>query len=269
VLGTKLERAGWRQGSLVREQDAAQLVEILNLTLSEKCILAVASQSCDIAHNDLNAEPSIELLVGQVVDSPNGNFNHGKNPRVLEVSMTIATMDESIAGTQPVRFLAKDRYSVDKSHFTDIAPDENREFRRGALRAFITWLASRYQRSALPTEFNVRVDASDPKNKRRNKAKKADKELLGIYVEIFPDKEIEAHESYSVNLLGLLGSSGGRSKAENAIKAYADVFKAAGMDVKYFLAGEDEISLAVIKRFKKLYLDDLSLGSNESIGPEP
>ena len=75
-----------------------------------------------------------------------------------------------------------------------------------------------------------------------------------------PDAEFNEDQNYRDNLLGLLpaGFKGNSRKAEGAINAYARVFRDAGMDVKPAVRMEDEISLAAIKRFNRLYYDDLS-----------
>jgi len=58
------------------------------------------------------------------------------------------------------------------------------------------------------------------------------------------------------------------SKAENTINAYADVLRGAGMEVTHAIRREDEVSIATIRRFKRFYLDDLSLREQAPLPPE-
>lgn len=85
-----------------------------------------------------------------------------------------------------------------------------------------------------------------------------------------PDAEIHKGESYSVNLLGLLPASftGDANNAKNAIDAYADVMRKAGMDVSTAVSTEDKVSLVTISRFKRFYYDDLSLKEDAPMPPE-
>jgi hypothetical protein len=48
--------------------------------------LAVAvSHDCDIANENLEAEPAVELVLGCFVDKQNGNYTYGKNPLTLQI----------------------------------------------------------------------------------------------------------------------------------------------------------------------------------------
>ena len=71
-------------------------------------------------------------------------------------------------------------------------------------------------------------------------------------------------------MLGLLpaGFTGDSSKADNAIDAYANVLRSAGMEVMPILRKEDEVSIAIIRRFKRFYLDDLSFREETAHPPE-
>jgi hypothetical protein len=131
-------------------------------------------------------------------------------------------------------------------------------------------LAARYSRPALPTEFNDRIAAADPKDQRRKKAKGINKHLSGIYVEIIPDAEIPKNQNYRVNLLGLVsaGFGGDLTKIEAALEEYAEIMRQAKMDVSVAVRSETEVSIAVIKRFKRFYYDDLSFRDGTPLPPE-
>jgi hypothetical protein len=70
--------------------------------------------------------------------------------------------------------------------------------------------------------------------------------------------------------MGLLpaGYEGDTQKTVKAMEKYAGVLRAAGMEVFVAIANETEVSLATIKRFKRFYLDDLSLRADAPLPPE-
>lgn len=271
MIGSQLEEAGWRQGSVVSASDVQHLIGIIGeIPYTEELVLLVASQSCDIANNNVDTDPYIELSVARKIEVHKGHFTHNKNPRILHTHVTCRTSDGDVFSEEILELKAFERIVIQKEVLAELQPDPDRVLEDRQLRSYVAWLAARYSRPALPTTFNNLIRDADPKGKLRDKVKKGNEQLVGIYVEIIPDAEIKDDESYSVNLLGLLpaGFAGDSSKAENAIKAYADVFRSAGMEVTVATRTEGQISLAVIKRFKRFYYDDLSLKEETPLPPE-
>ncbi len=270
MIGTQLEEAGWRQGSIIRASDNEYIFKLLELDADPDAIFLIASQSCDIANNNIDLDPYIELLHGHKIDSVNGSYTHLKNPRLLHTTATCRTSDEDVFSEVHIELKAFDKYFITKEDFARLSPDLDSLLEDKNLRSFIAWLAARYLRPALPTAFNDLIRDADPKNKLRDKARKANAQLLGIYVELSPEGEVEAGKNYAVNLIGLLpaGFSGDTTKAQNAINAYTDIMKKAGMDVTSAVRTEDKVSVAFMNRFKRFFLDDLSYRDNTPLPPE-
>lgn len=270
LIGNHLEQAGWRQGSIVRSEDVSALLELAGLSDCADITLVVASQSCDIANNDIDADPYIELSVARAIDQADGNLTHNKNPRILHSFITSQTNDEEILSFTHLELKAFEKLCIPKEHLNGLQPDSTKMLEQPQLRSYTSWLSSRYSRPALPTRFNQLIKAADPKGKIRGVTKKGSTQLTGVYVEISPDSEIDQHESYRVNLLGLLPSGviDDAGKAQKVIDAYADIMKAAGMDVVAKILNEDAVSLAVIRRFKRFYYDDLSFRDGTTLPPE-
>jgi hypothetical protein len=66
-------------------------VDALGLAHTEPGVQTAAlviSHDCDLATDNLEAEPYVELIVGRLVNGPDGNFSHGKSPRTLHLPMT-------------------------------------------------------------------------------------------------------------------------------------------------------------------------------------
>ncbi len=271
MIGSQLEEAGWRQGSVVSAADVQHLVDIIgSIPYAEDLVLLVASQSCDIANSNIDTDPYIELSVARKIEESKGYLTYNKNPRILHTHVTCRTSDGDVFSEEILELKAFERIAIQKEVLAELQPDLDRILEDRQLKSYVAWLAARYSRPALPTTFNNLIRDSDPKGKLRNKVKKGNEQLVGIYVEIIPDAEIKDDESYNVNLLGLLpaGFAGDSSKAENAINAYADVLRSAGVEVAVAVRTEDQITLAVIKRFKRFYYDDLSLKEETPLPPE-
>ena len=261
MIGAQLEKAGWRQGSVVGAPAIQQLTDIIDdMPFTKNLMLLVASQSCDIAHNNVDTEPYIELSVARKIEVIEGRLSHNRNPRILHTHLTCRTKDADVYTKENLELRAFERTTLKKEMLAGLRPDPDRVMEDRQLQSYVAWLAARYSRPALPATFNDLIRAADPRGKLRDKAKRGNAQLVGIYVEINPDRELKDGESYLVNLLGLLpaGFAGDSGNAESAINAFADVLQRAGMEVKAATRTEDQISLAVIRRFKRLYYDDLS-----------
>lgn len=266
MIGEDLETSGWRQGSIVRQEDLAQ---ILGSSVEDEADLVaiVASQSCDIANNNYVSDPLIELSIGRIIEKPNGNLTFNKNPRALHVQLQECAESLDVSNDIFLELKAFEKATVDKNALAGLVPDSDRVLVNKQLDGYVSWLAARYSRPALPTEFNNRMADADPKDKRKKKAKAVNEHLSGIYVEIIPDEEISQDENYRVNLLGLVSADfdGDKSKVETSIEAFAEIMRKAGMEVNPVVRKEDQVSVALIKRFKRFYYDDLSYKSDTDL----
>lgn len=272
--GSLLEESGWRQGLFVRPKDIPGLFEGTSFLYERDMHLVVASQSCDIANNNTESDPMLELSLCKeiCIEQLDGNLTHNKNPRKLHSVVLKRASDEedTIAEKRGIEFRAYEKIQLPKEKFLQLQPCNDYKFEELYLKSYIAWLSARYSRPALPTKFNNLLRDADPKGKLKGKAKKNNQNLLGVYVEITPDKEISEKENYSVNLLGLISSdfSGDIDKIKQAINDYAEVMRSAGMDVQEAVLKENEVSVAVIKRFKRFYYDDLSFKDSAPLPPE-
>lgn len=274
MIGDALERTGWRQGSVLADTDTPLILSHLSESYSNTASLVfiVASQSCDIANNNIQADPFIELSIGRIIPKQEGNNTYNKNPRLLHTSLNV---HDDEPGDSQFRLLflelkAYEKVQILKDTFKDLKPDRQRKMTPASLDSYILWLSSRYSRPALPTEFNDRIVSADPKDKLRKKAKAFSESLSGIYVEIIPFAEIAKDEVYQVNLLGLVSPAftGDISKLQDALEQYAQVMNLSNMNVIAAVRSEADVSLATIKRFRRFYYDDLSFKSSTELPPE-
>jgi len=270
LSGVELEKSGWRQGAVVQQVNIAGIFDSINQTMDSGIVLIVASQSCDIVSSNLESEPFIELSIARLIEETDGNLTHNKNPRLLHATLQIRTSDGGVSREQYIELKAYEKLTIPKEYFCDLVPDQNCLLNDIQLEGYVSWLAARYSRPALPSEFNDRLVRVDPRGKLRKKAKRANEQLSGIYVEIVPDAEISSEEIYAINLLGLVSSGfeGNLTEVQTVLDEYAEVMRQASMDVNVVLKRESEISVAAIKRFKRFYYDDLSFKDDQPLPPE-
>ena len=277
-LGSQLEAVGWRQGRMVKPANIKELLTTTEIPFEPELVLLVASQSCDIANNSIELDPCVEFSVGRRIHTTDGNFTYNKNPRVLHLVVVRRLGDgsEPSAGYAElyvelhVELKAHEKISVTKERLARLEPDNQGNLDEGQLRGYVGWLAARYSRPALPSTFNDRLRAADRKNKLRRQAKTAGADLLGVYVELFPETELDDGEHYTVNLLGLLPENFAKSRenAESVIAVHAEVMTNAGMRVNSRVVTEAEVSIAAFKTFKRFNYDDLSYREDSPLPPD-
>jgi len=259
MIGDDLENAGWRQGSIVKLNDVPSLIE--NET-DEKIYLIVTSHSCDIANNNLATDPYIEVSIAREISHCDGNYTNNKNPRIKHSTLMLQGTTAEVFTTLSVEIMAHEKACIDKQKFVDLEPDDKTRLTNDDLYHYIQWLGARYTRPALPTEFNNRLADCEEDDKKI--AKTLTKSLSGIYVEITPNTEIDKDEKYSVNLLGAV-SAGFEDDIDEILKKLEPLkvmMEKANMDVTLAVRKEDEISVAMIKRFQRFYYDDISFKKN-------
>lgn len=263
VLASDLEANGWKQGALVRREDIDVMLDGILEPVACEQELIVISQSCDLVQSN-DQEPVVEAILAERISALDGNYTFNKNPRTLHLPMRQSAGADQIVENVPLRIAAKDKLGIPKSRFYGKQPDREKAIQSESLRGLVSWLAARYSRPALPTSFNDALDRSDAGRKKRKKyAQRASPHTSGIYVEITPNREIMSGENYSVNVLGVLlpSATEHRAAVEDEIRALGDLMTNAGMDVHIAVQTEDEVSISTLKRFQRLYFDDLSFRS--------
>lgn len=265
-----LEGSGWRQGSLLKRADFSRIIDGTSASVSESSELIVISQSCDLAQL-AEREPFVELLPAVPVAKKDGNFSFNKNPRILHLAMAVRTEDRSVVETVTLEARAIDKLIIPKPKFYGLSPDGNKTFVQSELEAFVHWLAARYSRPALPSAFNAALGVSDPNARKRKKlAKSVSSHTSGIYVEIHPDREISAGEAYRVTLLGLVlpTAEAHLPEVKREVEVLGELMRTAGMDVTVATKLENEVSVAVLKRFRRFYFDDVSYKEDGPLPPD-
>lgn len=266
-----MESRGWLQGSLVKQENVLQLLNIIGdvglISDTPNIVLIVASGSCDVANP---SDPFVEFSVARYRDNVDGNYNFNKNPRRLHCNL-----ESSMTNGFCIELLAYEKFSIAKSKIPEgISPDPGIRFSNDELFFYVEWLSGRYKRPAFPSEFDTRINNEWDRNKRKKTALQVSENVMGIYAKVYPDAEIEADKKYNVDLLaivvpGLDKESEDYAKIDKFLKKYKEVLEKAKMDVGPIqILPESKISLSTFKQYKRFNLDELSFKENHPLPPE-
>ena len=175
----------WRQGSVLSQQnfESVGLSDVLDANLA----IAI-SHDCDIANDNLNAEPAVEFVSARIVEKRNGNYTYGKNPRTLHLDY------KRNKQTIWIELIASRKIVVKKELLTTVQPDLT--YRLIDRRILQNWLAVRYRRLALPNSLVERlrgVSAYIEKHGKKNSAG-----ILSFRLSYDPKNELPPEEPYEL-----------------------------------------------------------------------
>lgn len=262
-----LEGLGWRQGSFVKSELVAQLINEIesDFTISSEDLLVVASQSCDVASF---REEYIELSILRPLPIAEfeKKYSCNRDPRRLHTKASTSVSDSKIA----LSLLAHEKIVIKKTLLETNRPDDKIWLLEDDLNGYVDWLAGRYKRPALPTKFDQLIASADKNAKKRKKiTKRANDSLTAIYVEIYPNRDISDDETYSVNLLGIASEGQSITSATDALNDYAAILKEAGMDVSTPKVGtEFQITVGTLRQYQRINFDYLSYEENTPLPPD-
>lgn len=263
-----MEELGWRQGSIVNQQDVRTILSFSDISYSEEIILIVASGSCDVANL---SDPCIEFSIAKKIDSYNSTFGFNKNPRKLNLKIDVLLSEKEMV-QEAVELLGHEKIQISKAEIPEgIIPDPNRIILVEELRYYVDWLAGRYKRPAFPTAFDRRLDGAWVKKKRLKAADKVNDLVLGVYAKVYPEKELLDHENYFVNMFVMVKpdlNEAQKLTVQSLIDSYKEAFTEAKMDLdsNIPMITEDKISVQRFKEYQRFNMDELSYKSN---GPYP
>lgn len=89
-MTANLEAIGWRQGSFVKKEDVAKLIDTRPKILTADSRLLVGTHSCDLAQPE-HIESYVEVLVAHPIQTVDGNCTFNKNPRKIHLQISTAT----------------------------------------------------------------------------------------------------------------------------------------------------------------------------------
>lgn len=142
----------WRQGHLL-PADALAHFGLSHVEDAAATCAVVITHDCDLANDNLEQEPEVEVVVGRFMAAANGNFTWAKAPRTLHYFA-----DRSGAPVV-VELVATAKRRVSKVELANFEPDAAIKLDVKALATLRNWLGARYNRAAFPDEFVRRMGA--------------------------------------------------------------------------------------------------------------
>ncbi|AYC06560.1 hypothetical protein ACSVJV_001987 [Vibrio cholerae] len=260
-FGSTLEAKGWLQGCIIPKEQAVVLLGHEKTTcidvnkaelVDDHFVLVVASQSCDIARDEV---PSVQLLIARIIEVRDPHKSYNAHPRILDTHVTQVRDD----GLQELslRVSILEKVFTPKENLIDIDYLDGISWGVQEERSYRNWLGEHYDRPALPTSFNNLLKRSEKKLKIT--AKQSNDHLYGIYIRLNPNRELVKGERYDVQLLGALTNDGDIQTAQDRINRYKEILEGAGINVTHALVKEKkQISMAMLEGMTRFHWDYLS-----------
>ena len=254
----------WRQGSILDPRACKHFNVETQFSIHESCTIAV-SHDCDIANDNVELEPNVEVIVGQIIEHGNGNYLHGKSSRTLHISL------QGSKGHVFLELLATAKKLLPKSELAQFSPNLDLEMLPNELDILRTWLSARYRRAAFPDAFNLRIESTGLKQKLVKLSKKYNELISAIGVRIDDGKyqERKAGEPYRLTILILYKSLEDFEESQNTalditdqLEQFASKQLNSGQEI--FLEGavsfsEEDLTLSRYKAFSLLDLEYISM----------
>jgi hypothetical protein len=256
----------WRQGSVV-PRDAAISLGILGEAQTGAEVLLVVSHDCDIAEDNLDLEPTVEGIVGEIVDDADPNLTYAKSTNTLHLKILLE--DHPCV----VQLRAPRKLSISKLSLSSVDPDKKYVLSQKGRQILQSWLADRYRRSAFPDALHKHI--STIRKTLHEAGKAAPDAIVGFYMSFDPEIEItnedEPYELWIAVVFDHLVPSADEIAEEVALKIsrrLENKFKTAegwkSIDLRSCQARSDfEFSLYDAQTMKLYRLEHISLKYSE------
>ena len=253
---SEIAASGWTQGSYIDSSSASSL----GLDVAELAGWLLVSHPCDIVARSLENEPFVDLIPVREIESIDGTYAFGGNPRKLQLALGAISIEVDLVGRQSVR---RDLLAL-------IEPAEKLD--RKNARTLALWLGGRYSRPFFPDAFNERRRSSS--KKVNSILKRVGQHLSGIYVDM-SDEELPAGKAYDVTLLFTVTSEVAADPSSWAeVNSAADEIVALwngeeGLAVdEYFVESEDNVPISSLRVYVRLDFDSFTIRGDE-VGDQP
>ena len=219
-------RTPWRQGHVL----TAETVAALQLVPGEEAthhLVVIVSHDCDLAQ-DPSSEPIVEVIVGHRVNSLDGNFTHGKNPRRLH----IAAVDSGAAIC--IELMATARRPIRKQDLAGHLPSATVLLDPASRNVLQHWLAARYRRSAFPDSFDSYLIETGVARRMAKILEPLGNHIIAVFFDVDEGVEREhqnADDPFTLSIDLLYSTDTDPTAAETAAHTAADAIAEAFRDV--------------------------------------
>lgn len=174
----------WRQGSVL-PQNAVRALGLVGDSVVDEVCAVVITHDCDLANDNLVAEPFVEVIPGRVIEKIEGNYAWGKSPRTLHY--TIHRAGEDVF----VELISTKKSTVQKEELAEYEPDSAVVLDGNQLNVLRNWLACRYSRAAFPDSFVERFKETKAEAKLAKKMERTGSPISFVYFKLDDGRVIE------------------------------------------------------------------------------
>jgi hypothetical protein len=217
-------RTPWRQGRIL-DADTVASLRLVPDADPARCVVVVVSHDCDLAQSP-DREPVVEVIVGRLVDGPDGNFTHGKNPRRLHISVTEG------GSVIWIELTATARRPVPKPDLCGHAPSATLRIDSSALDTLQYWLAARYRRSAFSDDFDRHLEDTGMARRLARILEPLGTHIVAVFFDVDEGMELEHEDDdpFTLSIDLLYSTDFGSDAAEGAAQKAAEAITAAFRD---------------------------------------
>jgi len=220
----------WRQGHIFTA-DAIQAFGLAHPERPDSTCVVVISHDCDLASDDLQIEPSVEVIVGRYIPEGNGNYFWAKAPRTLHVN--VRRNDTEVV----VELVATAKRLIPKQELAAFSPDDAYLFPCNFLSALRSWLGVRYNRAAFSDPFVDRLSQSKVSTLLAQIIKPVGNLLSAVYFDVDSGKEIDRSDGSPYDLKIVLAYPPGDDPEDTA-------------------AAVEKLGTAIVNLFEKKHFDE-------------
>ena len=212
----------WRQGHVV-PPDATERFGLKNATDSGSTCVVVITHDCDLANENLDAEPYVEIIVGRTVATASGNYSWGKAPRTLHYPV------QREGAPANVELIATEKARLFKRELAPFEPDPRFKLDGRTLSVLRNWLSARYDRAAFADAFVTRMQKTKADIKLAKALEAHGKNVSFTYFDIDEGKCIERADGdpYELSVVLVFNPGDDPDAAADAAETVAEVVETA------------------------------------------
>ena len=263
----------WRQGHVLTAE-AIQALGLSHPETPDSTCVVVISHDCDLANDDLQIEPDVEIIVGRHLQKGDGNYFWAKAPRTLHVDVL---QNDTVA---VVELVATAKRLIPEQALAAFSPDVSYSFPSKSLSALRSWLGVRYNRAAFPDPFVDRLSQSKVDKHLAKIIEPVGNLLSAVYFDVDGGKEIDHSDGSPYGLKIVLAYPPGDDPEQTADDieklqtAIADLFedrhfdratvKWNGIDLNQCMSiSEDDLRVSQARLLTQWRLEYMTLKADE------
>jgi len=262
----------WRQGQVLGTE-AIEALGLLHPEFPDASAVVVISHDCDLANDNLNAEPFVEILIGRKVETAKGDLAWGKSPRTLH-------LEYSHSGAPVfIELVATNKTRVEKNLLAPFQPDAAYKLSPKFLTGLRHWLSVRYNRAAYPDQFVARMKDAKLDEKLASRLRKYPT-ISTVFFDVDRGEEKDHSDGSPYELSVILAYVPGddpdatydlvspaedeieRLFVERAYDAKTETWKGIALR-KCALVSEDELTVSQARMLSQWRLEHMSLRSED------